>query len=96
MRRNKKLRYRGISKDGKFLLFETQQPQITEDLDKRTKLWLSSDYLFKESLFKDARETKKIISFLLEWNVNQETYENCEKLLVLLKKCETFISRQDI
>jgi len=96
MERSKKLRYKGISKDGRFLLFEKQQPQITEDLDRKTKLWLSSNYLFEESLFKDPKETKEFISLLLNWNIGQENYENCKKLSVLLEKCETFVRSKDI
>lgn len=96
MGKNKKLRYKGISKDRRFIIFEKPKPEITEDLDKRTKLWISSDYLFEESLLKDPTSTKEFISLLLDWNIDQEKYENCKKLSVLLKKCETFVSSKDI
>lgn len=92
----RRLSYKGISKDGRFILLEPLKPQFTEDLDKRSKLWTSSDYLFNESVLKTPEETKKIISVLLEWNTSQENYEISKKLSNFLKKCETFTSGTDI
>ena len=42
-------RYIKKSADGRFFLY-IEKPEYSIDPDKKTKLWLSSDYLLKESL----------------------------------------------
>lgn len=95
MGKSKKLKYKGISKDGKFILYQKIKEEIL-DHNKRTKLWLSSEFLFNESLKKDPKKTKKILKDLIDWNISQENYEICNKLSFLLKKCETFQYGSDI
>ena len=96
MGKSKKLRYKGISPDGKFIIYQKIKEEINLDQNKRTKLWISSEFLFNESLKKDPEKTKKILTDLIDWNTSKENYEECTKLSFLLEKCETFKFRSDI
>jgi len=96
MGKSKKLRYKGISPDGNFIIYQKIKEETYFDLNKRTKLWLSSEFLFNESLKKDPEKTKKILNDLIKWNTFRENYEECTKLSFLLGKCETSKSDSDI
>lgn len=82
---SKKKRYIRKSADGRFFLcIENEREEI--DLDKKTKLWLSSDYLFSESARYDIEKTKKILKNMLQWNESKEKFEECQKIKELINK----------
>jgi hypothetical protein len=87
MGNSKKLRYKGLSEGGNFILCQKTKKNIPLDEEKRTKLWISSEFLFIESLEKNPEKTKKILIDLIKWNTLQENYEACNKLLFFLKMC---------
>jgi hypothetical protein len=72
------------SANGRFFLY-IEKPEYQIDLDKKTKLWTSSDYLFLESLKEDSESTKKTLDILIQWNEFQQNFEACDRLLVLRK-----------
>lgn len=73
-------RYIKKSADGRFFLYVRKPDYDPIDLDKKTKLWLSSDYLLKESLKEDPISTLHQIEEMLKWNIEMENYEACGKL----------------
>ena len=70
---------------GRFFLFESKESIQKISLENKTKLWLSSDYLFTESILQNKEETKKILDELIIWNEKNQFYENCVKLLKIQK-----------
>jgi hypothetical protein len=85
----KERRYIKKSADGRFFLhIEKLEYQI--DLHKKTKLWLSSDYLLKESLKDSPISTFHQIEEMIEWNLEKENYEECEKLQNIKRKHFSF------
>ena len=78
-------RYIKKSADGRFFLF-VEKSDYTIDPEKKTKLWLSSDYLFEESLKEDRELTTKTLDELISWNENQQNFEDCIRLLEYRKK----------
>ena len=80
----KERRYIKQSADGRFFL-HIEKPEYQIDLDKKTKLWTSSDYLFSEALKEDLENTKNTLDVLIRWNEIQQNFEACNKLLLLRK-----------
>lgn len=71
--------------DGRyFLVIENTNDPI--DIEKRTKLWTSSDYLFSESIKQNPEKTKEILEEMILWNEKKEKYEVCQKLKEFIKK----------
>lgn len=82
----KRKRYIKKSADGRFFLcIENEREEI--DLDKKTKLWTSSDYLFNESIRHNIQKTKKLLKQMLSWNEEKENFENCQKIKEFINKC---------
>lgn len=82
---SKKKRYIKKSTDGRFFLcIEDESDQI--DLNKKTKLWISSDYLFNESIKHDIEKTKKLLKQMLSWNEEKENFEDCQKIKEFINK----------
>lgn len=82
---SKKKRYIKKSADGRFFLcIEDESDQI--DLNKKTKLWISSDYLFNESIKHDIEKTKKLLKQMLSWNEEKENFEDCQKIKEFINK----------
>jgi hypothetical protein len=77
------------SADGRFFLF-VDRPIFPEiDLNKKTKLWISSPYLFEESIKEDPQNTKKQLENMLKWNESQQNYEVCKRIIEMQKRFET-------
>jgi len=74
------------SADGRFFLFTVGSTFPDISMEKKTKLWLSSPYLFEESIKQDARKTERDLEEMLRWNEHNQNYEVCEKILQLKKK----------
>jgi len=72
------------SADGRFFL-HIVKPEYNIDLDRKTKLWTSSDYLFLEAIKDDLEGTKNKLDLLIKWNESQQNFEACNKLLLLKK-----------
>jgi hypothetical protein len=89
MGKSKKLKY--LSLDKNFMVFRKIVKIEHLDQNKRTKLWLSSKFLLKESFQEDPEKTKKILNDLIDWNKAQENYKECNELYFLLKECEISI-----
>lgn len=71
------------SADGRFFL-HIDRPVFPEiDLDKQTKLWTSSNYLFEESIKQDPTKTQKELENMLRWNELNQNYELCKKIIDL-------------
>lgn len=82
MRKGRK--YVKKSADGRFFL-HIEKPEYQIDLDNKTKLWCSSNYLFSESFNEDSENTKNTLDLLIRWNESQQNFEACNKLLELRK-----------
>ena len=83
MKRTKKI-LKKLPGGGFFL--HKDSSQIREiDPNKRTQLWLSSNFLFDELLEKDPYRLKKTLNDLITWNLSRERYRECESLKSLLK-----------
>lgn len=95
MKNRKKYIFKSISLDKKYAVFKSVLNWEQEDLEKKTKLWISSDYLFNESILKNPEKTKKTIDSLLRWNTLNEKYENCRKLSEMIYKCESHIKNSN-
>jgi hypothetical protein len=81
----RKRKYIKKSQDGRyFLIIENVYEDI--DIERKTKLWTSSDYLFSESLKEGNEKTKKILEEMIYWNEKKERYEDCQKLKEFIKK----------
>ena len=72
-------RYIKKSADGRFFL-HIEKPEYQIDLDKKTKLWTSSDYLFSEALKEDLENTKNTLDVLIRWNEIQQNFEAAKKI----------------
>ena len=83
-------RYIKKSADGRFFLYVRKPDYDSIDLDKKTKLWLSSEYLLKESLKENPISTFSQIEEMLEWTIEIENYEACEKLQNIKRKHFSF------
>ena len=76
------------SADGRFFL-HIDRPVFPEiDLDKQTKLWTSSNYLFEESIKQDPTKTQKELENMLRWNELNQNYELCKKIIDLQNRFE--------
>lgn len=81
----RKRKYIKKSQDGRyFLIVENIYEDI--DIERKTKLWTSSDYLFNESLKEGTEKTKKLLEDMIYWNEKKERYEDCQKLKEFIKK----------
>jgi hypothetical protein len=81
----KSKKYIKKSADGRFFLF-VEKPEYQINPENKTKLWISSDYLFNESLKENKDETINTLNYLISWNESQENFENCSILLEYRKK----------
>ena len=72
------------SADGRFFL-HIDKPEYQIDLDRKTKLWTSSDYLFSEAIKEDPEGAKNTLDLLIKWNEIQQNFEECNKLVILKK-----------
>jgi hypothetical protein len=72
------------SADGRFFL-HIDKPEYQIDLDRKTKLWTSSDYLFSEAVKEDLEGAKNTLDLLIKWNEIQQNFEECNKLVSLKK-----------
>lgn len=91
----RKRKYIKKSQDGRyFLVIENVHEDI--DIERKTKLWTSSDYLFNESLKEGNEKTKKILEEMIQWNENKERYEDCQKLKEFIKRIPETIKNKDI
>ena len=73
------------SSRGGFSLFVDSAQIRNIDLDKKTKLWLSSPFLLEESFTENPERAEKTVHDLLSWNEKQERYRECERLSEMLK-----------
>lgn len=78
-------RYIKKSADGRFFLY-IEKPEYSIDTEKKTKLWLSSDYLFEESLKEDREQTIQTLDYLIQWNESNQNFETCSRLLEMRKR----------
>ena len=81
----KSKKYIKKSADGRFFLF-VEKPDYKIDQERKTKLWISSDYLFNESVKENKVGTLQIIDNLISWNETAENFESCSRLLELRRK----------
>jgi len=81
----KSKKYIKKSADGRFFLFVDKE-EYNIDPEKKTKLWISSEYLFEESIKDNKELTIDTLNFLISWNEEKENFEYCIKLLEYLKK----------
>jgi hypothetical protein len=79
-------RYIKKSADGRFFLFIDKPSYPPIDLEKKTQLWLSSEYLLEESIKENQNLALQQMEDMLEWNKRNEKYEICSRLLGLRKK----------
>jgi hypothetical protein len=70
------------SSDGRYFIY-IEKPEYNIDKEKKTKLWLSSPFLFSEALDDNPIEAEKTIEDLIKWNVESQNFEACSKLLNL-------------
>jgi hypothetical protein len=56
------------------------------DIEKKTQLWLSSEYLLEESVKENHKLALEQIDDMIEWNRGKEKYEICSRLLSLREK----------
>lgn len=84
MRKNRRILKR--SANGRFFLFLEKPIYRNIDLDKKTSLWVSSDYLVKESIKQNRDLALSQIEKMIDWNTKNERYEMCSKLLDLKEK----------
>jgi hypothetical protein len=71
------------SADGRFFLCIDRPVFPKIDLDKKTRLWVSSSYLFEESFNQDPASTKEELQKMMEWNEINQNYEFCKKIMEL-------------
>lgn len=81
----KSKKYIKKSADGRFFLFVDKE-EYNIDPERKTKLWISSEYLFEESIKDNKELTIDTLNFLISWNEEKENFEYCIKLLEYLKK----------
>ena len=81
----KSKKYIKKSADGRFFLF-VEKSEYSIDIEKKTKFWTSSNYLFEESLKENKHGTLEILENLISWNEKEQNFENCSKLLELRRK----------
>jgi hypothetical protein len=75
--------------EGGFFLHKDPSNIRKIDKNSRTKLWLSSNFLFEESLEKNPEFVIKTLNDLIEWNLIEEKYKECELLEKLLNSIKT-------
>lgn len=78
-------KYLKKSANGRFFLC-IDKPDYSIDPEKRTQLWLSSDYLLEESIKENPKNSLLVLDFLIEWNKNENKFEECQKLLEIKNK----------
>ncbi len=60
-------------------------PEYNIDQEKKTKLWISSPFLFSEALDDDPDLAEETLDALIAWNEKKQDFESCSKLLNLKK-----------
>jgi hypothetical protein len=71
------------SADGRFF-WHIENPRFDPiDIDKKTKLWLSSDYLFSERVKENPTDAYNELKNLIDLNKEKENYEECSSLIDL-------------
>ena len=58
-------------------------PEYNIDQEKKTKLWISSPFLFSEALDDDPELAEETLNSLIAWNEKEQNFESCSKLLCL-------------
>jgi hypothetical protein len=81
-----KKRYLKKSADGRFFLYIKNPTYSPIDLDKKTSLWVSSEYLIRESIKEDPASALDQIEKMIDWNKKNEKYEMCSRLADLKKR----------
>jgi len=81
----KSKKYIKRSADGRFFLF-IEKSDYSIDPENKTKLWISSSYLFDESVKENKQEAMRTLDNLISWNEENENFENCSKLLELRQR----------
>lgn len=79
-------RYIKRSADGRFFLFIEKPTYPPIDIEKKTQLWLSSEYLIQESIKENQSLALEQMESMIEWHKKNEKYEICSRLLNLRKK----------
>lgn len=72
------------SATGRYFL-HIEIPEYDINQERKTKLWVSSPFLFSEALDDDPDLAEKTLDDLISWNENQQDFESCSKLLLLKK-----------
>ncbi len=68
------------NKNGMFFLYKSEHKSHKIDLDKKTKLWISSNFLFKELYYENKEKAKNELKELIRHNENIQNFENCLNL----------------
>lgn len=68
------------SADGRFFLFKRNPKSYNISLDNKTKLWLSSDFLYKSLVDENKINAEEEITNLIKWNEVMENYDSCKRL----------------
>jgi hypothetical protein len=78
------------SANGRFFLLVEEPISRSIDMDKKTSLWTSSDYLIEESIKEDPTNTLNQLEKMIWWNTEHENYEMCSKLSSLRNRFFAF------
>lgn len=76
----RKKTYLKRSADGRFFLFKRNPKSYDIGPDNKTKLWLSSDFLYSSLVKENKDKAEEEIQNLIKWNEVMENYDNCKKL----------------
>lgn len=68
--------------NGRYFL-HIEIPEYNIDQEKKTKLWVSSPFLFLEALDDDPALAIKTLNLLISWNESSQNFEACSKLIKL-------------
>ncbi len=79
-------RYLKKSSDGRFFLHIEKPIYNPISIDKKTQLWVSSEYLIEESIKENPELALDQIEKMINWNTKKEKYELCSKLVSLKTK----------
>lgn len=74
------------SPDGRFILYKSNPESYNIDLEKKTKLWISSNYLYNELYLDNPDNAKKELEELIRHNENKQNFENCVILASMYMK----------
>jgi|688.fasta_scaffold1202535_1 hypothetical protein len=79
-------RYLRKSADGRFFLHIEKPTYSPISIDKKTSLWVSSEYLIEESIRENPESALEQIEKMIDWNKKNEKYELCSRLVGLKAK----------